>query len=66
MSLSARPARSRWVKGDRGAGELAEERLARLGQLDVMDAAVDRVPAAGDQPVSLHRVQVMGQGDPAG
>jgi hypothetical protein len=35
------------VKGDRGAGELAEERLARLGQLDVMDAAVNRVPAAG-------------------
>ena len=39
-------------------------RLAILGQLYAVDATIVRIALASDQPVGLHRVEVMGQGRP--
>ena len=50
------------VEGDGRGAQAVEEGLARVGQLDDVDAAVRGVAVAGEQAVSLHGVEVVGQG----
>jgi hypothetical protein len=49
------------VEGEGRLPEADEQRVAVGGQLHQVQAAVAGIPAAGDQPGCLHRVQVVGE-----
>ena len=50
------------IKVCRRAAQPLEGGLTGVGQLDQMDAPVGRIPPAGDKPLLVHRVQVVGEG----
>jgi MFS family permease len=49
------------VEGDRRVSQPQERGVPRFGQLDDRDPPVGRAPRAGNEPLRLHRVEVMGQ-----
>src|SRR5215831_12627530 len=49
------------VEGHRRVPEAEKGRLAGRGQLDDVGAPVGRIPGAGEQPLTLHGVEMVGK-----